>query len=124
MPYHVRSWPTSAFERERSDLPQRAGIVVDAIVWALKQHGVQLDAYQAKCLGKEWNKLWRLRAKVEREQIRVLCKPYGQNEIVVFRIFKKTAKADERRAYELARDRSFEYERWVKEQNGGKRNVN
>jgi hypothetical protein len=124
MPYDIRSWPKSALENERGDLPEKAGIAIDVIVRQLQLHGVELDAYNAQCLGKEWNKLWRLKTKVVKEQIRVLCKPYGRDVVVIFRIFKKVSKAVERRAYGLAKDRSLDYEREMKEQHGGKRTIN
>ena len=121
MPHDVRQWPNSVYPGEATVECPEALHVIDVLLVNFTRHGPSPDGYSVKTLGKELGGLWQINLKVQKRQVRVLYAPYGQ-QIVLFRIHKKSSAPEQRRAYGLAiqRKREFEAEkeRVEREKNG------
>jgi hypothetical protein len=109
MPYDVRQWPSSVYPGEVDSECPEARELIDALILNFKRHGPSPDGYGVKTLGKKLGGLWQINLRAERRQVRVLYAPYGQ-QIVLFRIHKKSSPQEQRRAYELAVTRKSEFE--------------
>jgi hypothetical protein len=110
MAYDVRRWPDSVYPGEVDRECPEAREVIDVLIRNLRRQGPSPDGYQVKTLGARTGGLWQINLKVERRQIRVLYAPYGE-EIVLFRIHKKSSSQEQLRAYDLAKTRKRVYER-------------
>jgi transcriptional regulator with XRE-family HTH domain len=101
MAYTVSRWPLSVYPDEMADECPEAEPEITVLILKLRQHGPKPIGYAHKVLGKRHNGLWQLSLKVRKRQIRMLYAPYG-NEIVLFRIHKKSSPQEQNRAYVLA----------------------
>ena len=109
MVHDVRQWPSSVYPGEVDDECPEARQIIDALILNLARHGPSPDGYGVKTLGKKLGGLWQINLRSEKRQVRVLYAPYGQ-QIVLFRIHKKSSPQEQRRAYELAIVRKLEFE--------------
>lgn len=112
MPYDVRQRPDTVYPGEvKAECPE-AMPEIDTFIRAMIAQGPSPAGYDVKTLGAKWDGLWQLNLKVEKRQIRVLYAPYGQ-QIILFRIHKKSSRQEQKRAYELAQKRKRDYERHI-----------
>ena len=109
MAHDVRQWPNSVYPGEvRAECPEGEE-VIDTLIRNLRREGPSPEGYQVKNLGKRMSGLWQINMKIEKRQVRILYAPYGQ-VIVLFRIHKKGSSQEQKRAYDLAKDRKRQYE--------------
>ena len=112
MRYTIRQWPSGGVypDEINRECPEALEII-DVFLMSMMEHGPSPPGYpKIKTLGQKHEGLWQANLKVARKQVRILYAPYG-NEIVLFRIHKKSSQPEQDRAYELATKRKREYER-------------
>lgn len=76
----------------------------------LRRVGPSPAGYRVKTLGAKLGGLWQINLKIRKRQVRLLYAPYNGNNIVLFRIHRKSSPEEQERAYRLAMDRKRQYE--------------
>jgi hypothetical protein len=112
MQYKLCQWPPTVYPKEVDEFPD-AREAIDVALMALAKYGPSPEGYNFKPLGKARNGLWQLNIRTSSRQVRILYCPYG-NVIVLFRIHKKSAPQEQKKAYKLAIKRKTDLERLVK----------
>jgi len=110
MSYSIGKYPETVYPNEMSSECPEAVAAIDVLFIQMRRYGPNPPGYSIKTLGKRHNGLWQLNLKVEKRQVRLLYAPYG-NDIVFFRIHKKSSPQEQERAYALAARRKAEFER-------------
>lgn len=99
MPYRLKCHPERVSTKEIEGLTKDLRIEVKAALLDLHRFGPQPEGRHVKPLGKKIGYLWQMNLKVNREQVRILYFPNGQDEIVVVSVFTKTSPQEEQREY-------------------------
>jgi hypothetical protein len=110
MAHAVRYWPATVYPGEAKAECPEAMAVIDTLFWRMRSEGPKPIGYDVKPLGAKLSGLWQLNLKVKGRQVRILYAPFGQ-DIVLFRIHKKSSPQEQKRAYRLAGDRKRDYEK-------------
>lgn len=117
MPHAVLIYPPTVYPGEADAECPEAKPLLDVLIRVLQQHGPSPPGYAVKNLGAQKDQLWQINLRAGGgRQVRVLYAPY-KDEIVLFRIHKKSSGPEQQRAYELAikRKRAFEAQRKIEE---------
>jgi hypothetical protein len=107
--YTLRGFPASVYPGEMQDECPEADADIAALFLQMARQGPSPAGYRIKSLGQKMRGLWQINLRTAGRQVRILDAPYG-NDIVLFRIHKKSSPQEQNRAYELAIRRKRQYE--------------
>ena len=119
MSYRVSCFPERVDAKEIDALETGLRREAKAAIRDLARSGPAPPGRTVKKLGKQLGYLWQMNLKVNREQLRILYFPHGQNEIVLVSVFTKGSPQEQQRAYETAVRRKADAETILAEDPSG-----